>query len=168
MKLMSISSERINLTEIEIEKFLNKIIKMEDFTIIKNKIVLDIQNYKVLGDSELLEVVIRNLVENANKAEPKDNKILIKGKILKNGKYRISIIDNGKGIPAEHIERVTEDFYMVDKSRSRENGSSGIGLSLVKKILSLHNSNLVIESKENIGTTVYFDLEEGINEKNNK
>ncbi len=113
----------------------------------------------MLGDVELLEVVVKNLVENASHAEPKDNKIFIKGNICPNGKYRISVIDKGKGIPKEHIDRVTEDFYMVDKSRSRTNGSSGIGLSLVKKILKLHNSNIFIESEENVGTTVYFDLE---------
>ena len=87
----------------------------------KNKIELDIQKATVQGEKDLLEVVIRNLLENANKAEPKDKKILIKGEILENGKYRISVIDKGKGIPKEHIGRVTEDFYMVDKSRSREN-----------------------------------------------
>lgn len=79
-------------------------------------------------------------------------------------KYRISIKDKGKGIPKEHIKRVTEDFYMVDKSRSRENGGSGIGLSLCKKILELHNSEINIKSREHIGTTVYFELEV-INEK---
>ncbi|MCI8833543.1 MAG: hypothetical protein HFJ19_05055 [Clostridia bacterium] len=73
-------------------------------------------------------------------------------------KYRISVIDNGRGIPKEHIKRVTEDFYMVDKSRSRKNGGSGIGLSLCKKIIELHESKLNIESEENVGTNVYFDL----------
>lgn len=48
---------------------------------------------------------------------------------------------------------------MVDKSRSRENGGSGIGLSLCKKIIELHNSKINIESEEGIGTTVYFDLD---------
>lgn len=152
---MSLSEEKIELTEIEISKLLNKI----DFPISNNKIELDIEKYNILGDSDLLEVVIRNLVQNSSNAEPKDNKILIKGQILENGKYRIFVIDKGKGIPKEHIKRVTEDFYMVDKARSRKNGSSGIGLSLVKRILNLHNSDIIIESEENIGTTVYFDLE---------
>ena len=60
----------------------------------------------------------------------------------------------------EEIERVTEDFYMVDKARSRKTGGSGIGLSLVKKILNFHKTDIFIESEEGIGTTVYFDLEE--------
>lgn len=161
MNLMSLSEEKIELKEIEIKGFVNKIIKSEDFTLTNNIIETNVKEYYVLGDRELLEVVMRNLIENANKAEPKDNKILIKGEILENKKYRIHVIDKGKGIPKRHLERVTEDFYMVDKSRSRANGGSGIGLSLVKKILKLHNSNIYIESEENVGTTVYFDLEEG-------
>ncbi len=165
MKLMSLTNEKIELKNIEIKEFVNKIIKNEDFALKDTKIETDMQEYYILGDVELLEVVIRNLVENANKSEPKDNKIVIHGQILENKKYRVFVIDKGKGIPKEHIERVTENFYMVDKSRSRTNGGSGIGLSLVKKILELHNSELVIESEENIGTTVYFDLEEGDNEK---
>ena len=126
-----------------------------------SKILLDVENMVIKGDKELLEVVIRNLVENSNKAEPKDNIILIKGEKVDNKKYRISVIDKGKGIPKEHINRVTEDFYMVNKSRNSQYSGSGIGLSLVKKILDLHNSKIYIESEENVGTTVYFELEEG-------
>ena len=157
MKLMSLSSENIELTTIEIGEFLPKLAcKLNK--VFDNEIVIDVKNAKIRGDKELLEVVVRNLVENSNKAEPKDNKIFIKGEILNDEKYRISVIDSGVGIPKEHLNRVTEDFYMIDKSRSRENNGSGIGLSLVKKILSLHDSKFNIESKVDVGTTVYFDL----------
>lgn len=165
MKLMSLTDEKIELKNIEIKEYINKIIKNEDFILKDTKVETKMQEYYILGDIALLEVVIRNLVENANKSEPKDNKIVIQGQVLENKKYRISVIDKGKGIPKEHIARVTEDFYMVDKSRSRINGGSGIGLSLVKKILKIHHSEITIESEENIGTTVYFDLEEGYNEQ---
>lgn len=157
MNLMSLSEERIELKNIEIKKFVEKISKK----ILLGEINLQLEvEKKVLKlDESLIEVVIRNLIENAKKAEPKNKKILIKGKVLENNKYRIFIIDKGKGIPKEHIARVTEDFYMVDKSRNKKNGGSGIGLSLCKKILELHNSKINIESRKNIGTTVYFDLE---------
>lgn len=161
MMMMSLTEEKSELTSFEITDLIQKIVKVEESILTDNKLKIDIEKGTVIGDSELLEVVIRNLIENANKAEPKDNKIIIKGEKAKNGKYRISIIDKGKGIPKEHIERVTEDFYMVDKSRSRTKGGSGIGLSLVKRILNLHNSKIYIESEENIGTKVYFELEEG-------
>ena len=113
---------------------------------------------KVKIDENLLEVVMRNLIQNAKKADPKDNCIYVIGKNIEN-RYIVSVIDNGIGIPKEHIERVTEDFYMVDKSRSRKNGGTGIGLSLCKKILELHNSKINIESEENLGTRVFFELE---------
>ncbi|MCX4302802.1 MAG: HAMP domain-containing sensor histidine kinase [Clostridia bacterium] len=158
MKLMSLTDEKLELEVIEASSFINNFVDNEDFNLNGNKLEIDMTKYYIKGDKELLEVVIRNLVENANKAEPKDNKIYIKGEIIGNKKYRISVIDKGKGIPKKHISRVTEDFYMVDKSRSRSNGGSGIGLSLVKKILEFHNSMLHIESVEGEGTTIYFDL----------
>lgn len=164
MGLMSLTEEKLELELIEVSSFINNFVDNEDFNLTINEIETDIDKGYVKGDKELLEVVIRNLVENANKAEPKDNRIYVKGEVLSNKKYRISVIDNGKGIPKEHISRVTEDFYMVDKSRSRTNGGSGIGLSLVKKILEFHKASLHIESKVGEGTIVYFDLKEAGNE----
>lgn len=159
MKLMSLTDEKIEMADVNIQEWISKVVKAESEILEKNKLEIEIEEGIVIGDADLLEVVIRNLIENANKAEPKDNKIIVQGKKVDNGKYRISVLDKGKGIPKEHINRVTEDFYMVDKSRSRTNGGSGIGLSLVKKILTLHHSDLHIQSEENIGTIVYFELE---------
>ena len=59
---------------------------------------------------------------------------------------KFSVRDNGDGIAAEHIDRLTERFYRVDKARSRTTGGSGLGLSIVKHVLSHHNSHLVIKS----------------------
>ena len=164
MELMSLTEVKLELDKIEVNSFINNFIDNEDFNLTENELELDVEKYYIKGDKELLEVVIRNLVENANKAEPKDHKIYIRGEILDNRKYRVSVIDMGKGIPKEHISRVTEDFYMVDKSRSRSAGGTGIGLSLVKKILEFHNSSIHIKSKEGEGTIVYFDLKEAENE----
>lgn len=161
MKLMGLTEEKIQMQDFEVKELMEKVAKAENSVVMPNQLELKIEPRKVLGDSELLEVVMRNLVENANKAEPKDHKIVIKGESLMDKKYRISVLDKGKGIPKEHIQRVTEDFYMVDKSRSRMHGGSGIGLSLVKKILELHHTEIWIESEEDVGTTVYFELEEG-------
>lgn len=154
--LMGLSENKIELKQVEIKNCIEKIsrkIVLEDI-----KLKLNLEQALVNLDENLIEVVIRNLVQNASKAEPKDKCIFIQGELLED-KYRISVVDFGRGIPKEHIERVTEDFYMVDKSRSRENGGTGIGLSLCKKILNLHNSRIYIESEENIGTKVYFELE---------
>ncbi len=157
MILMSLTDEKIELKAIEIDRFIKKVSEKEEMS--QNiKIEVKAEKAKVSGDVDLLECVLKNLIENARKAEPKDNKVMIIGENLENEKYRISVIDKGKGIPKEHIDRVTEEFYMIDKSRSRNSGGSGIGLALSQKILALHGSNVNIESKVDIGTNVYFEL----------
>ncbi len=157
MCLMSLSEERIELEKIAIQDFLEKV--SQKIVLDEYELKLEIEPAIVKADKELLEVVIRNLVENSRKAEPKERFILVEGKRVGEKQYRISVIDTGKGIPKEHVERVTEDFYMVDKSRSRQNGGSGIGLSLCQKILEQHHTKLSIGSEENQGTTVSFVLE---------
>lgn len=156
LSLMEISEDKIELKDVKIKEFLEKVSKKIVLDDIQIKLNLEEGIVKI--DESLLEIVIRNLVQNAKKAEPKDNCIYIIGN-KKENKYIISVIDNGIGIPKEHIQRVTEDFYMVDKSRSRKNGGTGIGLSLCKKILEFHNSKINIESEENVGTRVFFELE---------
>lgn len=156
LSLMELSEDKIEFKEVKIKDYLQKICKKIVLDNIELKIDFEAAVVKI--DENLLEVVIRNLIQNAKKAEPKDNCISILGNNIEN-KYVISVIDKGIGIPKEHIQRVTEDFYMVDKSRSRKNGGTGIGLSLCKKILEFHNSKINIESEENVGTRVYFELE---------
>lgn len=157
MELMALSEDRIELDNIEVNKLINNI---SSKIILKDiKLKIEVEEANIIADRYLIEVVIRNLIENSKKSKPKDNQIIIKGEIIDDSKYRISVIDSGIGIPEEHLNRVTESFYMVDKSRSIENGGSGIGLSLCKKILEVHKSELKIESKENIGTKVSFELQ---------
>ena len=68
--------------------------------------------------------------------------------------YRIGIKDNGCGIDEENLSRLTEAFYMVDKSRSRANGGAGLGLAICNEIVKLHQAKLQIMSKMGIGTQV--------------
>ena len=156
LSLMEISEDKIELKNTKIKDFIEKV--CQKIIVDDIEIKLDLKEANVKIDENLLEIVIRNLVQNAKKAEPKDNCIYIVGNYEGN-KYVISVIDTGIGIPKQDIQRVTEDFYMVDKSRSRKNGGTGIGLSLCKKILEFHNSKINIESEENIGTKVFFELE---------
>ncbi|MCM1045714.1 MAG: HAMP domain-containing histidine kinase [Candidatus Gastranaerophilales bacterium] len=107
----------------------------------------------IYGDYELLLSLFYNLLDNAVKAVEADGFILMKGKMLEEG-YEVKVVDNGRGIPQEEIGRITEAFYMVDKSRSRKEGGAGIGMALCQKIITLHNGNLQISSKVGEGTVM--------------
>jgi len=73
---------------------------------------------------------------------------------------KISIEDTGIGIPEEHLPYIFERFYIVDKSRTKENGGTGLGLSIVKSIVDLHKGKINVESKENKGTKFIIYLPE--------
>lgn len=118
---------------------------------IRGKIVLE--KATLHGDSELLLSLLYNLLDNATKAVEEDGFILLRGNNTPAG-YEIKVVDNGRGIPKEEINRITEAFYMVDKSRSRKEGGAGIGMALCKQIITLHNGTLKIDSKLGEGTVI--------------
>ena len=162
MDLMKLTNENVEFEKINIVEFMNKLDKDIKESLGNIKLKLDIQEENVIADTILLEDALRNLIDNSKKANPKNNEIKILGKKEEKNKYKISVIDKGCGIPKKDISRIKESFYMVDKARARENGSSGIGLSICDKIAKLHNSKLEIESEEGKGTTVslYLGVEE--------
>ncbi len=110
-------------------------------------------------EPDLFSSVIANLVDNSRKAMDKGGNILIMGESI-NGNYRIRVIDNGRGMPEEAIRHITEAFYRVDKSRSRAQGGAGLGLTLCKEIISLHNGKIAFASKEGEGTCVSVTIKE--------
>lgn len=141
----------------------------------------------VTADPSLIQTVLVNLVDNACKASESGDRIEIEGRIVTgksdrpqagegNGTesagiknvgedpgcrwYRFSVRDYGIGIPEEELSKITQAFYMVDKSRSRSRNGAGLGLALCTEILSLHGSRLEIESVPGEGTEVGFLLRE--------
>jgi len=104
---------------------------------------------------DLFKTLMFNLIDNAVKAGCKE--IDITGKQVENC-YSISISDNGKGMPPSELEKITEAFYTVDKSRSRRQHGAGLGLALAAKIAALHGSTLAFSSYENVGTVVKINL----------
>ena len=77
----------------------------------------------------------------------------MKGRFVGNA-YEIKVVDNGRGMPKQEIARITEAFYMVDKSRSRKEGGAGIGMALCKQIADLHKITVTIDSNPGDGTVV--------------
>ena len=100
-------------------------------------------------DADLMQSVLINLVDNASKASAPGQAVTMRA-------YDdvIEVSDNGIGIPESELARITEPFYVVDKSRSKKLGGSGLGLALVKEIISAHGAELMIESSVGIGTTI--------------
>jgi two-component system phosphate regulon sensor histidine kinase PhoR len=105
----------------------------------------------VYGIESELRSAFSNIIFNAINYTPNNGVIEVNWS-LKGDKAKFSVKDNGDGIAAEHISRLTERFYRVDKARSRTTGGSGLGLSIVKHVLSNHNTTLVIESEVGKGT----------------
>lgn len=114
---------------------------------------INLEKGVIYGDKDLLLSVFYNLLDNATKAASKDGFVLLKGKKVDNG-YEVKVVDNGRGIPESEINRITEAFYMVDKSRSRKEGGAGIGMTLCQKIITLHKGILKISSRLGEGTIV--------------
>ncbi len=110
-----------------------------------------------LLEPDLTRTLLLNLLDNAKKALNGDGCIKITETMLPNG-CRFIVADNGNGIPPEALQHLTEAFYRVDKSRSRAQGSVGLGLTLCKKIVKLHHGTLHFDSQPGIGTTVTVDL----------
>lgn len=111
----------------------------------------------VYGEVNLIKSVLLNLVDNACKASSQGGVIEVDGACREEG-YLFQVRDYGVGIPEEELKKVTEAFYMVDKSRSRSKNGAGLGLALCVEILRLHNSVLKIESKVGEGTSISFCL----------
>ena len=117
----------------------------------------DIEQHQILYEKDLLLTLITNLIDNARKASEPGKTIELSGR-KQEGRYRITVTDHGIGIPQEELKRITEAFFMVDKSRSRAQHGAGLGLAIGNKIAQLHGSELHFESQVGVGTTVWFDL----------
>ena len=117
----------------------------------------DIEQQIILYEKDLLLTLVTNLIDNARKASSPGKTVTLTGR-RENGRYRISVKDEGIGIPAEEISRITEAFFMVDKSRSRAQHGAGLGLAIGNRIAQIHGSTLHFESEVNKGTLVWFDV----------
>ena len=109
----------------------------------------------VNGVRRLLWEIVWNLAENAVKySKPEGGHANIDVSRLENGHVRVTVSDDGLGIPREAQERVFERFYRVDKSHSRETGGTGLGLSIVKHAAQYHNADISLESEPGHGTSI--------------
>ena len=114
--------------------------------------VRDVPNAEIHGAREELGSALENLLSNAVRYTPQGGEIELS--VARDADaLRLSVADTGPGIAPEHIPRLTERFYRVDKSRSRETGGTGLGLAIVKHVLARHGGHLDIESEPMRGST---------------
>jgi len=112
----------------------------------------------VEGDVEIagvpteLQSAMSNLLSNAIRYTPGGGEVTVTWRALPDGRGEYAVRDSGPGIAAEHIPRLTERFYRVDRSRSRETGGTGLGLAIVKHIAQRHGAELRIESTLGTGS----------------
>ena len=145
----------IDKSEVNTLKIFRDIIDELKILYPKQIIKLDVPEIFVYSDFFLLKQLFLNLVENAIKYG-RGNEIKIEGHYEKT--LKILIIDNGEGISKEDLQYVYDKFFRVDKGRSRETGSHGLGLSIVKKITEILKIDINIVSKLGEGTTVILDI----------
>jgi two-component system phosphate regulon sensor histidine kinase PhoR len=126
----------------------------------KNRLVIDTPDGPalVLGDRTQLLQLVRNLLVNAVKYGRRGTEIRIRIEADRANRLRLSVADQGDGIAAEHLPRLTERFYRVDAGRSRAAGGTGLGLAIVKHIVGRHRGRMEISSQLGAGTTVQVTL----------
>ena len=113
---------------------------------------------QIVGDRERIEQVVVNILSNAVKYTPSGGHIRLSACAVPGNRVRITVEDNGVGIPAADVPRLFERFYRVDKARSRAAGGTGLGLAIAKEIVEQHEGKIALASEYGKGTTVTITL----------
>lgn len=155
LDLILVSNEEINMLVTNPADVIKETAGRLKFVLNRNNILLktDSENAKVMMDRDLFQSLLNNLIDNAVKAIDNQGVISITGRKNKEN-YIIQIKDNGRGMSEDEIEKITEAFYRVDKSRSRAQGGAGLGLAICKKIAEVHEAKLAYKSASGEGTEV--------------
>lgn len=156
LELIVTRKKAVELTWVDVEDLFGYLKEMygqnQEFTL-----VFSYEKGRIYGEVNLLKSVLLNLIDNAIKASQPGGRIEISGREEAEG-YWFFVQDEGEGIPEEEREKITEAFYMVDKSRARSRNGAGLGLALCSAILELHHSGLNIESELGKGSRISFRI----------
>ena len=143
---------------VQVENVSHEVLKVVTPSLDTKKLVLkeNIEPAVLYGNKELLVTALANLLDNARKASKEHGVIEFSGKRIQEEEnpfyYELSVKDYGIGMTKEETERICDEFYMADKSRARQEGGAGIGMSLVALILEHHQAELIVESAPKKGT----------------
>jgi len=162
---LEVGDLNLNNEDFDIIELINNVFELLEMKASKKIISLTFDkdyNTPILvhADKERIQQVISNLIVNSIKYGKQDGTTEVRLEILQNNKVLIRITDNGVGIEKKYIPRLFERFFRVDKSGSREEGGSGLGLSIVKHIVEAHSERIYVESQFGIGSEFSFTLEQ--------
>ncbi|KHD38790.1 histidine kinase [Clostridium acetobutylicum] len=151
-------SQLIEKREVKLNELIEEVLE-ESKLIGKNHEIYSSRNdeVKILADYKMIKQMMRIFIDNSIKFTPEGGSIDLKSCRDKD-KVRIIVKDTGIGIPKEEINNIFDRFYIVDKSRSKEKGGSGLGLSIAKWIVEMHNGRIKVESKEGSWTKIIVTL----------
>ena len=153
----------VDKSNFNIYEIIDNIFDLMEFESEKNNTKLRIRNEKnnsvmVYADKERILQVLTNLVVNSIKYGKESGYTEIAVDEYDKDRIIVRVIDDGEGIEEEHLPRLFERFYRIDKTRSRKKGGSGLGLSIVKHIIEAHQEQIFVKSKVGLGTEFSFTL----------
>ncbi|MET3726455.1 two-component system sensor histidine kinase VicK [Fictibacillus halophilus] len=151
---------RFNFFEIDLVEFLNGII--DRFEMLEKENIelsrsLPKQKINVQLDTDKMTQVLDNIISNAMKYSPEGGTITFKASVI-GRKVKVSISDQGVGIPKNNVSKIFDRFFRVDRARSRDIGGTGLGLAIAKEIVLAHGGDIWAESEWGQGTTIHFTL----------
>ena len=154
----------IDRTTFDIVKLIENVFDLLEMRAAKNQISLSfdkeyLEPIFVNADEERIQQVLTNLIINSLKYGVENGKTKVAIQELNMEKIVILVNDNGEGIAEEHIPRLFERFYRVDKTGNRKQGGSGLGLAIVKHIIEAHQEKLMVESTPGVGSDFSFTLQ---------
>ncbi len=161
---LEVGDLNLKRVDFDIIELVQNVFELLEMKAAKKKIILTFDmDYKdsiyVHADREKIQQVLTNLLVNAIKYGQEDGITEVSVENLIKNKVIVRVTDNGEGIAEPHIPRLFERFYRVDKSGSRREGGSGLGLSIVKHIVEAHDEKIYVESAEGVGSEFSFTLE---------
>ena len=153
---------RVRREEFSISDMVRRLSEKYGKTAIKKGVELELDvpeddGLTIIGDKEKIDLALTNLVENALTFTDEGGNVGVKAE-KDEGYIKISVVDTGIGIPAEEQERIFDRFYQVESHLTRKHGGMGLGLSIAKAMVELHNGQIWCESKEEMGSLFCFML----------
>ena len=160
MKISSLESmDGFNKVQLKLDEIVNSVINQESLNAHNRNVTITTQVEKIAvnADESQMYQLASNLISNAIKYNRENGSVAVR--LYKEGENAVfTVTDSGIGIPAEHLDKIFERFYVVDKSRNKNISSTGLGLSIVKHIVKAHNGTVTVNSTPGVGTEFVVKL----------